>query len=102
MNLSKDFILAQKTEIEARLAKYNNRETIEEQLRERGDITLYQRYKIDTVSPFLRRALDKIEKGIYGICEVCGRSISTERLKIVPGALAHVECDPKKKSKENR
>lgn len=34
----------------------------------------------------VEHALDKIERGIYGVCEKCGADISTDRLKAVPEA----------------
>jgi len=40
----------------------------------------------------VKRALDKIEKGIYGICEISGEPIEAERLEANPAArtsLAH-------------
>jgi DnaK suppressor protein len=33
----------------------------------------------------LDAALRKIDEGIYGICEVCGREIEPERLEAMPG-----------------
>ncbi|MDR1611938.1 MAG: TraR/DksA C4-type zinc finger protein [Planctomycetota bacterium] len=37
-------------------------------------------------------ALEKIEKGTYGECEVCGCTISPSRLKILPSATTCVAC----------
>ncbi len=37
-------------------------------------------------------ALEKIEKGTYGECEVCGCAISPSRLKILPSATTCVAC----------
>jgi DnaK suppressor protein len=37
-------------------------------------------------------ALEKIEKGIYGICENCQQEIDIERLKINPSAKTCVKC----------
>lgn len=37
-------------------------------------------------------ALEKIEKGTYGECEVCGCGISPSRLKILPSATTCVSC----------
>lgn len=45
------------------------------------------------------KALDKIAQGSYGICEVCSRPISAERLKALPHALMCIEC---KKAEERR
>jgi RNA polymerase-binding transcription factor DksA len=88
------FMGTQKLEIQSRLRRYNNVETVKEQLVEVGDVSPYQRYKIETVSGFLRTALHNIEseKG-YGDCVVCRSEIPVERLILVPGALACVPCD---------
>lgn len=37
-------------------------------------------------------ALEKIEKGEYGICEVCGKKIEAERLDINPSAATCTVC----------
>jgi RNA polymerase-binding protein DksA len=37
------------------------------------------------------RALEKIEAGTYGVCEVCGRTISNERLVALPMALLCID-----------
>lgn len=37
-------------------------------------------------------ALEKIEKGTYGECEICGCGISPSRLKILPSATTCVHC----------
>ncbi len=93
MIFSKKFLLQQEQEIKKRLERYNNVETVKEQVAHIGDLTPYQRYKIETVSFFLREALKKIHDGTYGKCTVCGEKISEKRMKIVPGALRHVHCE---------
>ncbi|MCC8190804.1 MAG: TraR/DksA C4-type zinc finger protein, partial [Planctomycetes bacterium] len=40
----------------------------------------------------IKTALEKIDKGTYGECEVCGCSISPSRLKILPSATTCVAC----------
>jgi DnaK suppressor protein len=40
-------------------------------------------------------ALEKIEKGTYGICELCGKEIEEERLKARPVASYCIECKRK-------
>jgi DnaK suppressor protein len=37
-------------------------------------------------------ALEKMEKGIYGICENCGKEIDIERLKAYPAARTCLKC----------
>lgn len=38
------------------------------------------------------RAILRAERGIYGVCERCGRPISDDRLKVVPSACLCIEC----------
>jgi DnaK suppressor protein len=40
----------------------------------------------------IQAALEKIEKGTYGECEICGKPISPARLRILPSATACVAC----------
>lgn len=39
-----------------------------------------------------KKALLKIEKGTYGICEKCGKEISKERLEALPQAIYCIKC----------
>ena len=41
------------------------------------------------------KALKKIEKGNYGICEKCGGPINPERLKAFPSATSCMKCKEK-------
>ena len=50
------------------------------------EITLEKKLK-DTLE-----ALEKIEKGNYGICENCGQEISLERLTANPSARTCIKC----------
>jgi DnaK suppressor protein len=38
------------------------------------------------------RALERVEAGTYGTCEVCGKSIPVERLEVLPYSTFCVEC----------
>ncbi|MBI4226043.1 TraR/DksA C4-type zinc finger protein [Candidatus Roizmanbacteria bacterium] len=40
-------------------------------------------------------ALQKMQKGKYGICERCGKPIPVARLKILPEARFDIECEQK-------
>ncbi|MGD9153894.1 MAG: TraR/DksA C4-type zinc finger protein [Bacillota bacterium] len=40
----------------------------------------------------INEALDHMDKGIYGICEDCGREISPERLEALPHTTLCLEC----------
>lgn len=37
-------------------------------------------------------ALEKIEDGTFGVCELCGKKINKERLKAVPHAKLCIDC----------
>jgi DnaK suppressor protein len=40
----------------------------------------------------VEHALDKIEKGTYGLCDNCGQPISPERLEALPQASLCIKC----------
>jgi DnaK suppressor protein len=40
----------------------------------------------------INKALEKIKKGKYGVCEKCGNKISEQRLKVVPEAEICKKC----------
>lgn len=42
------------------------------------------------------RALAKLERGTYGICEECGKRIAPERLEAIPYATLCIECKAKR------
>ena len=95
---NRSFEEQQQARIRERIARYNNVDTVKEQLSSTGDISPYQRYKIDTVTAYLYQALRRLEVGRYGICVVCGGKIAKERLILVPAALACVGCDEKRET----
>ncbi len=45
-------------------------------------------------------ALQRIEKGTYGLCQNCGKPISPERLEAVPHARLCIECKAKEEAEE--
>jgi len=45
-------------------------------------------------------ALDKIQKGSYGVCEGCGEKIGFSRLEILPHAPLCIECKREEEIKE--
>jgi RNA polymerase-binding transcription factor DksA len=59
-------------------------------------MTLYQHYKIETVSPFLLEAMEKIKKGMYGICKYCGKEILVGKLLLVPPSFQCMDCENSK------
>ena len=40
----------------------------------------------------INAALDRIERGTFGVCEACGRAIPRKRLDVLPYARHCVEC----------
>jgi len=44
----------------------------------------------------IRKALTRIKIGKYGICEVCGKMIDTDRLMLMPETTLCAECAKKK------
>ncbi|SCX86820.1 TraR/DksA C4-type zinc finger protein [Alkaliphilus peptidifermentans] len=53
-----------------------------------GNLENHERYHITEID----RALDKIENGTYGDCNLCGKTIPEERLEILPEANICMEC----------
>jgi DnaK suppressor protein len=49
----------------------------------------------------IRQALERIDAGTYGICEVCGEDISIKRLKARPVTTQCIECKTKEEAREN-
>lgn len=88
----KEFVQWQHERIMERLERYNRVSTAKVQLEETGDLTPYQHYKTDTVTPFLIEALERIKNGTYGICKNCGKEIPVRRLLLVAPALQCMEC----------
>jgi RNA polymerase-binding protein DksA len=41
------------------------------------------------------RALERIDQGMYGICETCDRTIAIERLEAIPSAARCADCQSK-------
>jgi len=48
----------------------------------------------------VKKALDRIENGTFGICEKCGEDISIERLKARPVTTQCIECKTKEEAFE--
>lgn len=44
----------------------------------------------------IKKALDRVKKGKYGICEDCGKMIDTDRLAVFPEATKCVKCEKKR------
>ena len=48
----------------------------------------------------IKKALERIEKGTFGICETCGEDISIKRLKARPVTSQCIECKSKEEALE--
>lgn len=48
----------------------------------------------------VRKALDRIEDGTFGICEKCGDDISVKRLKARPVTTQCIECKTREEARE--
>ena len=48
----------------------------------------------------IKKALERIENGTFGICESCGEDISIERLKARPVTSQCIECKSKEEALE--
>ncbi|MFY9942663.1 MAG: RNA polymerase-binding protein DksA [Desulfobacterales bacterium] len=48
----------------------------------------------------IKKALERIDKGSFGICETCGEEISIERLKARPVTTQCIECKTKEEALE--
>lgn len=52
--------------------------------------------QLNKKSSQIKKALDRIKKGKYGICEDCGNMIDTDRLAVFPEATLCVSCEKKR------
>ncbi len=48
----------------------------------------------------IRKALERIETGTFGICEKCGEEISIKRLKARPVTTLCIECKTREEARE--
>jgi len=48
----------------------------------------------------IKEALERIDNGTFGICEVCGRDIGEERLKARPVTTLCIDCKKKQEARE--
>ena len=48
----------------------------------------------------IKEALDRIDNGQFGVCEVCGKEIGEERLMARPVTTLCIECKKKQEARE--
>lgn len=64
------------------------------------DIALNENYETEIIN--INRALEAMEKGTYGKCEVCGKDIPLERLEALPSTTFCIEHSPDQFVSRNR
>jgi DnaK suppressor protein len=47
--------------------------------------------RLDTKLRDVERALEKLDEGTYGVCDVCGSTIAAERLEAIPWAVRCID-----------
>lgn len=55
--------------------------------------------ELEKKSNQIKKAIKRIRRGKYGICEVCGQMIDTDRLAVYPEATVCVKCESRKEKK---
>lgn len=76
----------------------------EEELKNTGSLSRLTENEISRRQAPMFRALAKIHKGTYGICERCGQPIDEKRLSLVPYASICCPCirEENEKNKKNK
>ncbi|WP_347552148.1 TraR/DksA C4-type zinc finger protein [Pseudalkalibacillus hwajinpoensis] len=84
------------------LSNYDNHpgDTGTELYEREKDISLYEHTKQELAE--LTSALQRIGSGKYGVCTVCGREITVERLTALPTAITCVEHSPSQQTSNHR
>lgn len=77
--------------------KYPNRDDSDKDDRadevEDYDSLLPVEYSLELKLKDINSALEKIAQGKYGVCEVCGKEITEERLRACPEAKTCLNCE---------
>jgi len=63
------------------------------------ELQLTAREIIDEEAAQVKKALDRKEQGLYGICEECEKPIAPERLVARPNATLCIECQRKREER---
>ena len=64
------------------------------------DVNMHIKERDSRLMVKINEALDKIDKGSYGICEECGEDISEKRLKARPVARMCISCKEDQEKQE--
>ena len=59
------------------------------------EMTLSRKQEVTSRIKGLQEALDRVQNGTYGYCQVCGTQINPERLEILPAAQRCTNCAQK-------
>jgi len=112
MNKFRDLLLKEKEELTAELAAYKREDPYTGSTRdeitssedtltktESHDRIVATRLELKQNLSQVERALGKVEKGTYGICENCGKPIPKARLTAMPTAKFGLDCEKQLKKK---
>ncbi len=64
------------------------------------DLNLHMKERDNKLIFKIKEALERIENGTYGICEVCGEKISESRLKARPVTTVCITCKQNQETQE--
>lgn len=67
-----------------------------------ADFSLRLKERESRLMKKIRKALEKLDEGNFGVCEKCGKEISEERLKARPMAALCIKCKKKQEALEKR
>lgn len=100
-------VLSERAKLEQELAHaHAELALIKQKLEEKGDFglgqgasTVYEwemnlalRQAAEAKIESIKAALERLDKGIYGVCEICGQPIDPARLEILPHTRLCVRC----------
>ena len=66
------------------------------------DLNIHMKERDSKLILKIKKALERIENGTYGVCEECGGKISDERLKARPVATVCIACKKKQENQEKQ
>jgi DnaK suppressor protein len=103
----RDTLLHDKARLEAELEQMHSEATVSEERREGSPFGKREEEATETLElekrlglenrmrqeiAAIEHTIDKIDKGTYGICDNCGKTIAEERLEALPQANLCIEC----------
>jgi len=117
MERFRDQLLAERARLEEELKEIENRTARVDESDRANELSAYEDHPADLASETFERekdlaigesvqhmlykainALEKIDRGTYGRCDVCGRPIKKARLKALPFATLCLECQDRLES----